>query len=390
METAPNDPLTSGVTLGGGKTTKDPTGWPATQNATVDTTGLNFPGLIGMQTFAKVYQAIESDALHGTAGGQLWGTIRPILIAGSGTYTKKELSSKGWITKDASQLQAFLSGLHNTNSSNPTAPLSVQNWINQRSTDVATTGTTSFTPSKILSASTTSTAAQQEADVLNNYVIPRAKALGSNATAAQLNTIASKVYNDGTYSQSNIVDNAILGNTDVAKAVGQDQSANPTNPPLGGAIGDATDQFTKLAGDYGIPVPKDPNQLATFVKNAVGPGESTTAFTEYLKNQAVLHYPWMKGALESGGTVKGYLQPYASQIANTLGISPDSINWTDPKWQSVVASKDPTGISTPKTLDQAMTTIKTDPRFAYNQTAQAKNDAYGALSQIGSMFGFGQ
>ena len=383
------------VPLGATKV-KDPTGWAATQSATVDTTGLNIPNMTGMQTYANLFQAIQADALHGSSGGKLWGTIRPILIAQAGNYTKKELATGGWLKKDTSGLQSFLVGLHNTNAVSKVAPLSAVSWITQKAQDVTSTGKVTFAPktvSKILSANTGATKAQQINDVLNNYVIPRAKAIGSNATPAQLSAIANKVYGDGTYAQPNIIDNAILGSTDVKKAIATDQGLTP----LGGTIGSTANDAQTIFHNYGIPVPKDPNQFAAFVKDAVGPSGDLGKVTEYAKAQALLLYPWMKGFLTGpegstgqGGTVAGYLQPFATNLAATLGIPSTSIDWTDPKWQSVVAKKGVDGISVPQNLDQAIQTVKTDKRFGYDNTPTAKNEAYAALSNIGQMFGFGQ
>lgn len=385
-----------GITGGLGGGPKDPTGWAATQKDTIDTTGLNIPNMTGMQTFAQLFQAIQADALHGSSGGKLWGTIRPILIAQSGNYTKKELATTGWIKKDSSGLQSFLTGLHNTNAVSKTAPLSAVTWITQKANDVSTTGKVTFKPNtvaKILGAKTGATTAQQIDDILNNIVIPSAKKLGSNATSAQLSAIAKKVYGDGTYAQPNIVDNAILGSTNVKKTIATDQSLTP----LGGAIGSTANDARTIFHNYGIPVPKDPGQFADFIKYAVGPGGDLGKVTEYAKAQAVLLYPWMKtfltgaeGSTGEGGTVAGYLQPFATNLAATLGRTPDSIDWTDPKWQSVVAKKGADGISVPQNLDQAIQTVKTDPYFGYDKTPQAKNEAYTSLSNIGQMFGFGQ
>jgi len=526
-------PITIGT--GASKTTKDPTTWAATQQASVDTTGLNIPGMTGMQTYAQLFQAIQADALHGTSGGQLWGRIRPILTAQAQNYTKKELATKGWLKKDASGLQAFLTGLHNTNAISKTAPLTALSWIGQKANDVATTGKTTFTapkvlhtPSKVLGVNTTASSAEQIKDVLNEYVAPRAKALGSNLSPTDLNAIAKQVWADGTYAQANIIDKVIGDKTNFAKTI----AANSTTSPLGGTIGATSDAFKAIANNYGITVPTNSAQFAQFVKEAVGPGGSTEAFTEYAKKKAIIAHPemaaainagatvkeytadaaavdnlianeglnvsaatrtalvnhfsadgwsasdprtidlltkgvdlskpqtdakgnplggavgvaqsdfaaiaadygiplpkdpkdlanfingaigmtgttaekeqaftdyaknqakgiyhWMSGAIDAGVTVKNYLTPYATTIANTLGIAPDSIDWTDSKWNGVVAKKDPTGVSVPQTLDQALATVKTDPRFGYDNTMKAKNDAYDLASSIKSMFGMGQ
>lgn len=162
------------------------------------------------------------------------------------------------------------------------------------------------------------------------------------------------------------------------------------NTPATGAVAKTKNDFAFIAAQYGVPMPTDPKQMTDFVKSAIGPNGDESAFTEYAKQQAQIMYPWMSGALEKGATVKGYLAPYATTIANTLGIAPDSIDWTDPKWSGVVAKKDPTGVSVPQTLDQTIATIRTDPRFGFNDTVKAKNEAYDLASGIKSMFGKGQ
>jgi hypothetical protein len=157
--------------------------------------------------------------------------------------------------------------------------------------------------------------------------------------------------------------------------------------PTSGQASTAMADISRIFSQYGIAVPKDPAVLSGYIKGIIGPNGTTQTATDYAKAQALQLYPWMTGSLDAGGTVEGYLSPYTANIAATLGISPASINWSDPKWQGVVASKDANGLSVPQTLDQSLQTIKSDPRFGYTQTATAKNDAYTALNAIGQMFG---
>ena len=230
----------------------------------------------------------------------------------------------------------------------------------------------------------------------------RDRALGTNLDPATLLQVAQTAYENGWSGSSDLLDTALLAQHDkntgpnagtpniptLDPATGNPVIPGATPAPASGAIAKAQSDFASIAADYAIPLPNDPTQMQNFIKGAVGPGGTEDAFTQYAKQQAMLQFPWMTQALENGATVKGYLQPYTTQIANTLGISEDSINWTDPKWQSVVAKKAPDGSTIPQTADQALQTIKTDPRFGYNQTAQAKNDAYNAVQSIGQMFGF--
>ena len=388
-----NDPnnLTGGISLGGNKKVKDPTGWSAAQSSNIDTSGMGIAQLTGPQTFANLYQAIEADATQSTSGGKLWAQFKTALrIKGNG-YSKDAMGAIKWVPHDGIALKNLLTTWNATNNTltsqkQPTLGGSV--FLNNAvgSAKNGTSGNTvTHVTRGILSAHTASSHAEQVATVLNQYVLPRAKALGSNLSTAQLNAIAENALKDGSYQYGNILDETILKGTNVGTTLAKDE----TTAPLGGAIGNTNDAFHQTAMEYGIPVPSDPKQFGAFVKGAVGPGGTADAFTEYAKNQAKLLYPWMATSLDAGATVSGYLQPFKTVIANTLGNNPNEINWTDPKWQSVVAKKDANGLSIPQTLDQATATIKNDPRFGYDSSVNGINAASDLLANVKSMFGFG-
>lgn len=214
-------------------------------------------------------------------------------------------------------------------------------------------------------------------NLLTGQVQPMANELGGKFDPATLQTVAEQAYENG-WTTTDQIKSALV----------KQYSYNPTTDlTAGGAIGKTTNDFATIANDYGVTMPTDPTQMTNFIKGAIGPNGTPEAFTEYAKQQAQLNFPWMAQSITNGATVKGYLSQYTANIANTLGISQDAINWSDPKWQSVVAKKALDGTTVPQTLDQALQTIKTDPRFGYDQTTQAKNDAYNILNGIGQMFG---
>ena len=126
--------------------------------------------------------------------------------------------------------------------------------------------------------------------------------------------------------------------------------------------------------------------MENFIKGAIGPNGTEQAFKDWAKQQAIHAYPFLADAITNGSTVKGYLGNYATNIANTLDIAPDSINWSDPKWQSLV---NPVGATKLPNLNDILTTVKTDPKYGYDQTVTAKNDAYDMAAKIKSTFGFG-
>lgn len=197
-----------------------------------------------------------------------------------------------------------------------------------------------------------------------------------------------------------LINNWGEGNINIGKAVsayfdyskqtlGADVGAANVAPATSGTASNELDKFAQIASDYGIPLPKDPTQLSTFVKQAIGTG-SEQAFTDWAKASAISLYPWMKANLEAGGTVKGSLQPIATQIGNVLDITSDQINWQDPKWSGLIAKFDPkTGLSTQQNINDILTRVKTDPQYGYDNTMTAKNSAYDLAASIKSTFGFG-
>ena len=196
--------------------------------------------------------------------------------------------------------------------------------------------------------------------------------------------------NNGWAQGSKNLSTAVSAYYDASQTLGSSVGADKVSSATSGTAATTLADFATIAANYGVPVPTDPAKLNDFVKQAIGPNGSEQAFTDYAKAQAIQNYPWMKATIESGGTVKGWLQPIATQLANTLDITPDAINWQDAKWSGLISSFDTkTGLSTPRNINDILTTVKTDPKYGYDNTMTAKNNAYDLASSIKSTFGFG-
>ena len=183
---------------------------------------------------------------------------------------------------------------------------------------------------------------------------------------------------------------------DISKqTLGSDVSAVQIYPVSSGTASTELSKFAGIAADYGIPMPNNLNQLNSFVKQAIGPNGSEQAFTDWAKASAKMLYPFMSASIDAGATVKGWLQPIATNIANVLDISASSIDWSQPKWSSLiakpVAQKGENGgfTYTPQSINDMLTTVKTDPQYGYDKTMTAKNSAYDLAAKIKSTFGFG-
>lgn len=235
-------------------------------------------------------------------------------------------------------------------------------------------------------------------DITQASVLPELTRLGAKLSPDQINQVATDILTNGWGTNANLIDHAIQGAVNFDPTANVDAQGNS----LGGAISQANTNIAKTFNDYGVPVPKDPNQLQAWVKEAIGPGGSISTnsssltggadpVTDYAKSIAKQMYPWMSAAIDNGSTVKGYLQPFATTIANTLDLpSEQAINWQDPKWQGLIAKPDPTkpGLTVPQNLTDVLKTIKTDPQYGYDQTTAGKADAANFGESIKQMFGF--
>jgi hypothetical protein len=140
------------------------------------------------------------------------------------------------------------------------------------------------------------------------------------------------------------------------------------------------------------------NQVEQALQNYTGSGSSfgssnlingaVTQFTNQMKDQAAKLYPSLAPAIAAGTTPQDYVAPYSNLIGNMMGIAPTSINFTDPKWNWVIATPDPkTGQKTALTLDQVQRKLVTLPQWQTSNTAaQMGTDVVASLNR---QFGFG-
>jgi hypothetical protein len=211
---------------------------------------------------------------------------------------------------------------------------------------------------------------QQQADIQ-----AKATALGATLLPADLKRLAYQSL-QGAWTDSQMM-------TTLAGFVpGQAAGAHP-----GGSSGQAFDEIRKLSADYMIPYSND--KAATWaVKIATGQSTMEDALT-YFKENAKLQNPYMSAAIDAGHTVTEYLDPYRQQAAQTLGIIPDAIDWTQAKWQQIFSATDPkTGQVVPLSLADSTKKIKNDPVYGYDQSAPGQNERSTFGHQMLNMFGF--
>ena len=141
-------------------------------------------------------------------------------------------------------------------------------------------------------------------------------------------------------------------------------------------------------------VPQSDSAIQSWTRQLMSAADPTAAennIVAYAKEQAKSMFPALSAYLDSSpdANVQTYIDPYKQVAAQTLGIDPASIDFTQPKWNSLINQVDPkTGQRTALSLADAQTKIRTDPPYGYGTSLQGKSDAADLGKSLSSAFGF--
>lgn len=87
--------------------------------------------------------------------------------------------------------------------------------------------------------------------------------------------------------------------------------------------------------------------------------------------------------LDAGLTLAEIFSPYRDLASRTLELAPDSIDFMDPKFRAAFGST----TERPPTLGEWQDMIKSDSKYGYENTKQAKNDAVRMVNTMARVFG---
>jgi hypothetical protein len=152
-----------------------------------------------------------------------------------------------------------------------------------------------------------------------------------------------------------------------------------------------TDNLTKIATSYEVPISSA--AIAQHVKSYVDAGLDSTqadaSFTEYAKGLAAGLYPSLAPQIQAGVSTSTLLDPYKLLAEHTVGIDPDTIDWTRPMWGAALnGTVDPkTGRASPMTLSQWSQKLMSDPQYGYQNTMEAQNAAGSLTDSLLQLFG---
>jgi peptidoglycan hydrolase-like protein with peptidoglycan-binding domain len=135
---------------------------------------------------------------------------------------------------------------------------------------------------------------------------------------------------------------------------------------------------------YGIPLSDE--SLDGFAKSIATGDSNFQDFQNYLKQQAISLFPSLQKEIERGLDIQTLADPYRQTASRVLGLSPDAIDFSDPKWNIALNFSDQSGRRM-MNLEEWTRYIRSNDDYGYQYTDDAHNKAYVATNTIARAFG---
>lgn len=140
----------------------------------------------------------------------------------------------------------------------------------------------------------------------------------------------------------------------------------------------------QLASDFAVPLS---DFAADEWSTKIATGQMNQAdYENWLRSQSKSLYPTLSADIDRGVSVKALTDPYRQVAARTLGIAPESVDFSSDRWNAALNFDDGKGRRM-MTLTEWGDMLRTDSRYGYEYTEEAQNKAYTIVEAIGQMFG---
>lgn len=168
---------------------------------------------------------------------------------------------------------------------------------------------------------------------------------------------------------------------EVRHALGQ-QFGTVTGPQWGATASG----LRRLAGEYLVPMSDEVlNRWGTQIVSGQATEET---FRSYLVEQAKSLFPSLAVFLDQGGTVKTYVEPYRQIAAKELEISPEDVNFLDPKWGKALFQVDPkSGQRVSMSLSEWQNEIRKNDVYGWDATRGAREASAELQQSLLKQFG---
>jgi hypothetical protein len=153
-----------------------------------------------------------------------------------------------------------------------------------------------------------------------------------------------------------------------------------------GTIQNTASQLGQTAQNYGVPLS---DQTAFQWAQKINEGLATSdGFNAYAIDQAKTLYPTLAQHLNQGMTVRQLAEPYLQIAGQTLGVDPNSLELTDPRWTAALQSRNAQGqIQGPMSQLEWQQKIMTDPQYKYAESANGQQAGLELAQNLAKTFG---
>lgn len=141
----------------------------------------------------------------------------------------------------------------------------------------------------------------------------------------------------------------------------------------------------KGAASYGVPI-SDDSVRAWATQLALGQA-SPEQLKSWLSSAAKSLYPWLSEQIDRGLSVRDIASPYIELAARILERNPNDIDLSDPLWNPAINAVDQQGNRRAMTLAEWARHLRTDERYGWDMTEDAKSRAYAVTEMLRRTFG---
>jgi len=196
----------------------------------------------------------------------------------------------------------------------------------------------------------------------------RARTLGLNMSAGQIAGLAAQATQNG-WTDAQTVD-MLMQQVNWATIESGDLTA-------------LRDDVKAIGSDYLVAV--EDGTAQNYAQKIASGEMSMEGVRSAMLKQAKARFGWMADELDSGITVKQYLQPIRDTIARELEMAPEAVDLTDSKWLKMVETQGEDGKLRAATMNEAMLAARREPQWANTRNAQETSTQM--VSTISKMFG---
>lgn len=148
-----------------------------------------------------------------------------------------------------------------------------------------------------------------------------------------------------------------------------------SNNTMNGTAGMVEHSMRQYADQQGVGLSSD--SIKSYAQMFVKGLGTQDDFKNFIDQQAISEYPGWEQQIKAGGTMKQIANPYIQTMAQTLGLSPDSISLSDPTIKAALNGLDVNGNPVGKSLVDFEDSLRGDPRYRYTPQAMDKTMAVG-------------